>query len=293
MPELGASEVSREGKRRGLTLLTALVILVTSPSVALAADVSVNRSAADPGQDVVVTGTGFDASETIKLTWNGSKIGGSPRTDLDGGFSTTIVVPAGAQPGDHTLAVSDRPPNQNTAQVTITVAAASSTSQPTTTAATETGDVVNEDAGSVTSPSTAEAADSGTGEPGEATTTDTAEPTSDASGRTDQTAGAGEPTRAGASVETGSESASVGEAAIEEPGGAALESQDPTGLGATPAGQDGPQLAVGSVDDDTDLTSGPIGWLFVFFVMVLGVACVAFMFRKPDQEERARVPGYR
>lgn len=67
-----------------------------------AASIQLDPSVDPPSTPVKVKGTGYQANESVKLTFDGSRVG-KAKADARGKFSKRILVPASALPGNHTV----------------------------------------------------------------------------------------------------------------------------------------------------------------------------------------------
>ncbi|MCD6409643.1 MAG: hypothetical protein J7L98_04835, partial [Candidatus Verstraetearchaeota archaeon] len=77
--------------------------------------------AAAAGTSVDIAGKGFKANADYKVIWDGTVTLGTFTTDANGTFSGTIVVPAGAAPGMHTITIVDAASGTEITTVTFTV----------------------------------------------------------------------------------------------------------------------------------------------------------------------------
>lgn len=112
----------------------ALVLWLPAPASA-SPSVTLSPSQGQAGDTFVISGRGFDAGEMVRITWDGSQLGGLVPADGDGAFTATRTVPEAAQPGGHMVEAADRPPNTNSASTifTVSVSTTTTTSAPTTT----------------------------------------------------------------------------------------------------------------------------------------------------------------
>ena len=55
------------------------------------------------GQAVTVSGSGWQAGQTVSITWDGQQVG-TATPGADGSFSESVTPPANAAQGEHTLA---------------------------------------------------------------------------------------------------------------------------------------------------------------------------------------------
>src|SRR5947209_184867 len=81
-----------------------LAVLITTRSVVHAANPSITTSPRSdaPTLPVQVNGTGFGSSEQVTIKFDMAQVG-TAHTNSSGAFSTTITVPANAQPGTHII----------------------------------------------------------------------------------------------------------------------------------------------------------------------------------------------
>ena len=86
----------------GLTAAVLAAVLLAAPALAVGT-LELNPSQGAAGDEFLISGHGFEASEQVKLKWNGSPIGPPVRADADGEFTTTRTVPIDALPGNHTV----------------------------------------------------------------------------------------------------------------------------------------------------------------------------------------------
>jgi len=89
--------------------LLALVLWVPAPASA-SPSVTLSPSHGQPGDIFVISGRGFDAGEMVRITWDGSQLGGLVPADGVGAFTATRTVPQAAQPGGYMVETADRPP---------------------------------------------------------------------------------------------------------------------------------------------------------------------------------------
>ncbi len=84
--------------------LASIVILALSASAnfALAASVSVSPAIGTPTTKTTISGSGFNAGETVNLLFDASTAGSSS-ADAAGNFTRTVQIPKSAQPGAHTI----------------------------------------------------------------------------------------------------------------------------------------------------------------------------------------------
>jgi len=77
-------------------------IAIGSPATASTATITLNPKAGPPTTRVTVTGSGFGATETVKITFANKGVASSTTTSA-GTFTARFRVPASAQPGGHTV----------------------------------------------------------------------------------------------------------------------------------------------------------------------------------------------
>jgi len=76
-------------------------VLVVSPHI------DVEPESGGVGEDVVVTGTGFGASQPLTISYDGTQVASGSSTDAKGSFSVSFKIPKGKPGGDHTITVTD------------------------------------------------------------------------------------------------------------------------------------------------------------------------------------------
>jgi len=124
-------------------------VLLAAPALA-AGTLELNPSQGAAGDEIQISGDGFEASEQVKLKWDGSPIGPPVRADADGAFKTTRSVPIDAPPGKHTVTAAGLQsrlrtealfgvidPSATTTTTTVSVATTTTSLATTTTAADE------------------------------------------------------------------------------------------------------------------------------------------------------------
>jgi outer membrane protein assembly factor BamB len=92
-------------KRRLITLAAAVCVAplaVSPPAVGARAALSLSPAFGPPTTSTKVKGSGYAAREVVALFFDGGRAG-STRAELTGKFHTSLVVPASARPGDHTV----------------------------------------------------------------------------------------------------------------------------------------------------------------------------------------------
>jgi len=82
-----------------LTAAVLATVLLAAPALA-AGTLGLTPSQGVPGDGFQVSGGGFEASEKVKLRWDGKRFGPPVRTDADGAFTTSRSVPVDA-PGKY------------------------------------------------------------------------------------------------------------------------------------------------------------------------------------------------
>ncbi|WP_020018258.1 choice-of-anchor G family protein [Promicromonospora sukumoe] len=103
-------------------------LVVLDPAAEIDPAITVAPAQVAPGGTTTVTGTGYtpDATATVQLTDADGNPVGDPvtvDTDADGGFTTPLVVPEDAEPGDFTVVGTDDTTG-TTAEASLTVAGA-------------------------------------------------------------------------------------------------------------------------------------------------------------------------
>ena len=124
-------------KISGLAVLVAVLVTVlfsaTSASASTGGTGSLSLSAstcsASTGCTLTVSGSGFEAGETIDLTLHSTPTGlGTTRADSSGAFSTTVSVPAATPAGTHMIiATGETSATTASASFTVTVPTATAT----------------------------------------------------------------------------------------------------------------------------------------------------------------------
>ena len=79
----------------GLSAAVFAVVLLAAPALA-AGTLELNPSQGAAGDEFLISGGGFEASEQIKLKWNGSPIGPPVRANADGEFTAIRSIPIDA-----------------------------------------------------------------------------------------------------------------------------------------------------------------------------------------------------
>jgi hypothetical protein len=91
---------------------------VSAYTVVITAELSINPSGGAVGENTLLTGSGFGASQPLTITYDAKNIAGSATTDSKGSFSTAFKPPAGGA-GRHLVTVSDG--TQAIGSVTFTI----------------------------------------------------------------------------------------------------------------------------------------------------------------------------
>ena len=81
------------------------VVVLAAPALA-SGTLELNPSPSAAGDELLISGRGFEASEQVKLKWDGSPIGPPVRADANGEFTAIRSVPIDALPGKHTIIAS-------------------------------------------------------------------------------------------------------------------------------------------------------------------------------------------
>lgn len=89
-----------------------------SKSFTVTTNLALKPKSGAAGSSVTVTGTGFAATSTVKLTFNGVAIGKAMKTNSTGGFTETITIPNDAA-GSYPVVGTDASGNTHTATFTI------------------------------------------------------------------------------------------------------------------------------------------------------------------------------
>lgn len=118
----------------GLSVAVLGVVVLATPAMA-AGTLELNPSPSAAGDELLISGQGFEASEHVKLKWDSSPIGPPVRADANGEFTAIRSVPIDALPGKHIIIASGLQSGV-TAEALIEVldpAATTTTTSPTTT----------------------------------------------------------------------------------------------------------------------------------------------------------------
>ena len=81
-------------------------VAVAAPRVPLTATITLNPTSGPPGSKTTVTGKGFQANETVKITFHETKgihILGNATADSTGAFSMVVKIPVHATLGAQTI----------------------------------------------------------------------------------------------------------------------------------------------------------------------------------------------
>jgi hypothetical protein len=76
------------------------VVLIISPQI------EIDPTTGNIGDEVVISGTGFDKSQSLTINFDGIQVASGAKTDAKGSFKNNFKVPA-IQSGDHTITVAD------------------------------------------------------------------------------------------------------------------------------------------------------------------------------------------
>ncbi len=88
------------------------VIVVVSPKVEL------NPSSGAIGEEVMLSGSGFAASQALIVSYDGNQVATSAATDTKGNFATRFKVPP-SKAGDHTITVTDAAMSAGSVKFTV------------------------------------------------------------------------------------------------------------------------------------------------------------------------------
>jgi hypothetical protein len=91
---------------------------VSAYTVVITAELSINPASGAVGENTLLTGSGFGASQPLTITYDARKITSSATTDSKGSFSTAFKPPASGT-GNHLVTVSDG--TQATGSVTFNI----------------------------------------------------------------------------------------------------------------------------------------------------------------------------
>ncbi|MDX1469575.1 MAG: hypothetical protein R3258_09545 [Acidimicrobiia bacterium] len=115
-----------------ISLAAILLALQVQPAISLSPD------SGQPGSVFVVSGTGFTPGERVKVSWDGSNLGGTVRVKDDGTFEYSGLAPEGAALGPHTVTAQGVGGNTERASATFTVEAPPTSTTASTAATTST-----------------------------------------------------------------------------------------------------------------------------------------------------------
>ena len=259
----------------GLTAAVLATVLLAAPALA-AGTLGLTPSQGVPGDGFQVSGGGFEASEIVKLKWDGKRFEAPVRTDADGAFTTSRSVPVDA-PGKYIVSATGLQSGLKAEAIfTIIEPAATTTttttSPSTTTTAGETTTTAAE--GKTTTTTTAEGKTTTTTADGETSSTAADGETSStaADGETTSTAAGGETTSIAADGKTTTTDSNTTTdtagwlvAADDNSTGTGFEFFDNSGLG--------------------DVLITPIGLASAVGVPLFGVLAVWWMWRRPSDDE--------
>jgi hypothetical protein len=247
-----------------LSLVAILLALETVPAI------SVTPQSGEPGAQFVVTGSGFEPGERVKVHWDGANLGGTSRVDTDGKFTYSGAVPDTAALGAHTIEAEAVGSGAGSASVSFTVGTGATSTSSTVTSTTSPPTTT-------TSPTVSSTTSSGAG----SSTAERQTSETTASGATGSTA----LTSADDSGSTPTDSAAVFGETTDPPGDprdTSVEAGDPL-VGDSLA--ENPQ-AGSSGDRDARSSAG----LFVALAVIGSVAAGTFFFwgrsRRDDEEQR-------
>lgn len=132
-----------------------ILALQVQPAISLTPDTG------QPGSSFTVSGTGFTPGERVKISWDGTNLGGTAKVTDNGTFVYSGLVPDGVVPGSHTVAAQVVGGSSERATAMFTVEAPS-TSTSTTVSTTTTSPTTSTTSGTATTQATSK--------PGSATT---------------------------------------------------------------------------------------------------------------------------
>jgi len=110
MSGIAAALVAR--RAAGVVLLLGLALAVAGPAAAASgtATVTLSTSVADAGDTITVTATGLGGAVEVPILLAGPGTSvqvGTAKADSEGGFRTTVTIPADTADGDYDVAVYD------------------------------------------------------------------------------------------------------------------------------------------------------------------------------------------
>lgn len=108
-------------------------------SINVPSSITVTPGSVNPGDLVVIKGSGFRANNTITLTFDKSANATTATTDGLGAFNATMTTPRDAANGSHTITATDQDGKSATAIVTIVVAPPASATSPSSRSSPATG----------------------------------------------------------------------------------------------------------------------------------------------------------
>lgn len=87
-----------------------------------ACGLTIAATQARPGESVALSGAGFRPNTTVALEFRSAPVSlGSAPVNASGVFSTTVVIPADASPGPHTIAATGVDPSGAARELTSTI----------------------------------------------------------------------------------------------------------------------------------------------------------------------------
>ncbi|MCH7901918.1 MAG: hypothetical protein IH818_13590 [Acidobacteria bacterium] len=260
----------------GLTAAVLATVLLAVPALA-AGTLGLTPSQGVSGDGFQVSGGGFEASEKVKLKWDGKGFGSPVRTDADGAFTTTRSVPVDAPPGKYIVSATGLQSGLKAEAIFTVIEPAATTTTTTTTSPSTTttvGETTTTAAVGETTTTAAVGETTSTAPDGETTSTAADGKTSSiaADGETTSTAADGETTTTvadGKTTKTDSntttDKAGWLVAADDNSTGTGFEFFDNSGLG--------------------DVLITPIGLASAVGVPLFGVLAVWWMWRRPSDDE--------
>ena len=266
----------------GLTAAVLATVLLAVPALA-AGTLGLTPSQGVSGDGFQVSGGGFEASEKVKLKWDGKGFGSPVRTDANGAFTTTRSVPVDA-PGKYIVSATGLQSGLK-AEAIFTIIEPAATTTTTTTTSPSTTTTVGE-----TTTTAAVGETTTTAAVGETTTTAAdGEATTTTDGKTSSIAADGETTSIAADGETTS-TAADGETTTTTDGKTTTTDSNTT--------TDNAGWLVTADDNSTgtgfeffdnsglgDVLITPIGLASAVGVPLFGVLAVWWMWRRPSDDE--------
>ncbi len=254
-------------------------VLLAAPALA-AGTLELNPSQGAAGDELLIFGQGFEASEQIKLKWDGSPVGPPVRADANGEFTAIRSIPIEALPGKHTVTATGLQSGV-TAEALIEVIDPATTTTTTTSPATTT-----------TSPATTTTSPATTTTSPATTTTSPATTTTSPAADEKATTSLNTATAADGNTTTSSDTATdnEGSPAVDEPGTAPTEATQgsPVEIGGVAANDISTGPGVESVVDSSlgSALTTPIGLASAVGMPLLVAITVWWMYRKPTNDEQ-------